>query len=73
MYEISSVTSTGNTDLVNNMYSWYSDYSHFLNGSKPFFHRGGIAREENRCGIFFFSWHPGIVQQMSFRVVVPVL
>ena len=68
VYEISS---SGN----NTKGAWYKNNSNFPYTINPFFHRGGGCSSSGTfTGVFYFSYNQGKANnQLSFRVVVPVL
>ena len=66
---IMETSSDGNS----NNQSWHSDYSYFLNDSKPFFSRGSGWGYNTGAGTFAFGCHNGYcVNGIGFRVVLVV-
>lgn len=67
-----AIYETSNNYIESN--SWYSDYSIFLNGSTPFFKRGGNYGANTGAGIFCFNNDAGAASEaIGFRIVISVL
>ena len=53
--------------------AWYADYSHFVDSTYPWFHRGGFYNNGVLAGQFYFARHSGGTStDIGFRLVLAI-